>query len=52
MPSARRPSARSRHSAPDEAEGTILNDLLGPNPTVTATAIVNDGTLMPEARRR
>ncbi len=36
----------------DEAENATLKDLLGENPTVTATGIANSDTLTPAARQR
>jgi hypothetical protein len=44
--------ARQAQRASDEAESTILKDLVSDNPTVTATDIANNGTLTPEARQR
>jgi hypothetical protein len=44
--------ARQAQRASDGAEGTILKDLVGDNPTVTASDIVNNGTLTPDARQR
>jgi hypothetical protein len=50
----RAPFLRAQQSqrASDEAESAILKDLLGPDPTVAATAIVNDDTLTPAAKDR
>lgn len=38
--------------ASDAAEGNVIKDLLGPEPSVTATGIVNDTTLTPAAKAR
>jgi len=44
--------AQQAERASNEAEAAIVNDLLSPSPTVTATAIVNNDALTPQAKDR
>jgi hypothetical protein len=45
-------AAQQAKRASDEAEGSIVNDLLSANPTTTAAGIVNNAKLAPEAQNR